>query len=47
LRVAKSDTCIDARNHLAAMLEPGQKPSRDAVKAQSEFIEAHCSPPVR
>lgn len=47
LRVAKGDLCVDARNHLAEMLEPGRKPSREQLKAQSEFIDAHCTPPVR
>ncbi|MGI9246520.1 MAG: DUF4124 domain-containing protein [Steroidobacteraceae bacterium] len=47
LRVAKGDTCIDARNQLAEMLEPGRRPTRAQVKAQQEFIEAHCESPVR
>jgi hypothetical protein len=47
LRVAKGDVCVDARNRLAEMLEPGRKPTRDQVKSQSEFIENYCSAPVR
>ena len=47
LRVSKGDTCIDARNKLADMLEPGQRPSRDQLKTQQEFIESHCTSPVR
>jgi hypothetical protein len=47
LRVAKGDVCIDARNRLADMLAPGRKPTRDQVKVQQEFIESHCTAPVR
>ena len=47
LRVAKGDVCIDARNKLADMLEPGRRPTRDQVKTQQEFIESHCTAPVR
>lgn len=47
LRVSKGDACVDARNRLADMLEPGRKPTREQVKAQQEFIESHCTAPVR
>jgi hypothetical protein len=47
LRVARGDTCVDARNKLADMLEPGQRPTREQLKNQQEFIESHCTPPVR
>jgi hypothetical protein len=47
LRVAKGDVCIDARNKLADMLEPGNRPTREQLKTQQEFIEAHCKAPVR
>jgi hypothetical protein len=47
LRVAKGDICVDARNKLADMLEPGRRPTRDQVKTQQEFIESHCTAPVR
>jgi hypothetical protein len=47
LRVAKGDTCVDARNKLADMLEPGRRPTREQLKTQQEFIEAHCTAPVR
>ena len=47
LRVAKGDVCVDARNKLADMLEPGRRPSREQVKTQQEFIESHCTAPVR
>lgn len=47
LRVAKGDVCVDARNKLADMLEPGRRPTREQLKNQQEFIEAHCKAPVR
>jgi hypothetical protein len=47
LRVAKGDACISARNQLAEMLEPGRRPTREQLKSQQEFIEAHCKAPVR
>jgi Domain of unknown function (DUF4124) len=47
LRVARGDVCIGARNKLADMLEPGRRPSRDQLKTQQEFIESHCTAPVR
>jgi len=47
LRVAKGDVCVDARNKLADMLEPGKRPTREQLKNQQEFIEAHCKAPVR
>lgn len=47
LRVSRSDACVQARNELAEMLEPGRKPTRDRLAAQQQFIEAHCEAPVR
>jgi hypothetical protein len=47
LRVAKGDVCVDARNKLADMLAPGKRPTREQLKNQQEFIEAHCKAPVR
>jgi len=47
LRVARGDVCIDARNKLADMLEPGRRPTREQLKVQQEFIESHCTAPVR
>ena len=47
LRVSKGDACVDARNKLADMLAPGRRPAREQLKAQQEFIESHCSLPVR
>ena len=47
LRVAKGDVCVEARNKLADMLEPGRRPTREQLKIQQEFIESHCKVPVR
>ena len=47
LRVANGAVCLDARNRLAAMLEPGRRPTREQLKVQQEFIENHCKAPVR
>jgi hypothetical protein len=47
LRVAKGDVCVEARNRLADMLEPGRRPTREQLKTQQEFIESHCKSPVR
>lgn len=47
LRVAKGDVCVDARNKLADMLQPGKRPTREQLKNQQEFIEGHCKAPVR
>jgi len=47
LRVARGDTCVAARNKLAAMLDGTQRPSREQLQTQQEFIETHCTSPVR
>jgi hypothetical protein len=47
LRVSRGDACVDARNKLAAMLEPGHRSTREQLKVQQEFIESHCTAPVR
>jgi hypothetical protein len=47
LRVSRSDVCVEARNRLADMLEPGRRPTREQLKTQQEFIESHCKSPVR
>jgi hypothetical protein len=47
LRVSKGDVCVDARNKLADLLEPGRRPTREQLKTQQEFIESHCKAPVR
>lgn len=47
LRVSKGDVCAEARNTLADMLAPGRRPTRAQLKSQQEFIESHCTVPVR
>lgn len=47
LRVSRGDACVEARNKLAAMLEPGHRSTREQLKVQQEFIESHCTAPVR
>jgi hypothetical protein len=47
LRVAKGDVCVDARNELAAMLGTGHRTTREQLRTQQEFIESHCTSPVR
>jgi len=47
LRVANGSDCVDARNKLGTMLEPGSKIPREQLRAQQAFVEQHCNPPVR
>lgn len=47
LRVANSPACTEARNQLAALLAPGSRAAREQVKAQQDFVDGHCTAPVR
>jgi hypothetical protein len=47
LRVANGPECVDARNQLGTMLEPGAKIAREQLRAQQTFVDEHCVPPVR
>jgi hypothetical protein len=47
LRVANGPTCLEARNRLAALLAPGAQPTREQLKAQQDFVDQHCTAPVR
>ena len=47
LRVANSPSCVEARNRLTTLLEPGSKATREQVDAQQDFVESHCTAPVR
>jgi hypothetical protein len=47
LRVANGPSCIEARNRLAAMLSPGSGSTREQLKAQQDFVDQHCTAPVR
>jgi len=47
LRVANGPECVAARNRLADMLAPGTAASRDELRTEQEFVDEHCTPPVR
>jgi hypothetical protein len=47
LRVANGPQCVEARNELGAMLEPGANTPREQLRAQQAFVDEHCVPPVR
>lgn len=47
LRVANGPTCLEARIRLAALLAPDAKPTREQLKAQQDFVDEHCTAPVR
>jgi len=47
LRVANGPGCVEARNRLANLLAPGSPASREQVKAQQDFVDSHCTAPVR
>lgn len=47
LRVANGPSCVQARNLLGDMLAPGSAFSREQVRAQQQFVDEHCVPPVR
>jgi hypothetical protein len=47
LRVANSPSCVEARNRLADMTTPGASFPREQVRAQQQFVDEHCTSPVR
>jgi hypothetical protein len=47
LRVANGPACVAARNELAGLLAQGSRASREQVKAQQDFVDSHCTQPVR
>jgi hypothetical protein len=47
LRVANGPECVAARNRLADMMAPGSAVSRDVLRTEQEFVDEHCTPPVR
>jgi len=47
LRIANGPSCVQARNKLADMLAPGSGVPREQLKTQQEFVDEHCTPPVR
>lgn len=47
LRVANSPSCVQARNLLGDMLAPGATFPREQVRSQQQFVDEHCTAPVR
>jgi hypothetical protein len=47
LRVANSPSCVEARNRLADMTAPGAAFPREQVRTQQQFVDEHCTSPVR
>jgi hypothetical protein len=47
LRVANGPTCLEARKRLSELLAPGAQATRDQLKAQQDFVDQHCTAPVR
>jgi hypothetical protein len=47
LRVANGPECVAARNRLADMMAPGSAIPRDELRTEQEFVDEHCTPPVR
>lgn len=47
LRMANSPSCVQARDRLANMMAPDATTPRDQLRSQQEFVDQHCTPPVR
>lgn len=47
LRVANSPSCVQARNLLADMLGGGAGFTREQIRLQQQFVDEHCTSPVR
>jgi len=47
LRVANGPACVEARDRLADMLEADARVPREQLRAQQQFVDEHCIPPVR
>ena len=47
LRVANSPSCVEARNRLNDMMAPGATFPREQVRSQQQFVDEHCTSPVR
>lgn len=47
LRVANSPSCVQARNLLGDMIAPGATFPREQVRSQQQFVDEHCTAPVR
>jgi len=47
LRVANGPTCVEARSKLSQMLDGSAEVAKGAVRAQQQFVDDYCTPPVR
>lgn len=47
LRVANSPSCVQARNLLSDMLDGGAGFTREQVRLQQQFVDEHCTSPIR
>jgi hypothetical protein len=47
LRMANSPSCAQARDRLAGMMAPDAATPRDQLRTQQDFVDEHCTPPVR
>lgn len=47
LRVANSPSCVQARNLLGDMIAPDATFPREQVRSQQQFVDEHCTAPVR
>jgi hypothetical protein len=47
LRMANSPSCAQARDRLASMMAPDAGTPRDQLRTQQDFVDEHCTPPVR
>jgi hypothetical protein len=47
LRIANGPECVAARNRLADMMSSGSAVPRDELRSEQEFVDEHCTPPVR
>jgi hypothetical protein len=47
LRVSNGPTCTEARTKLSQMLDGAVDTVQGAVRAQQQFVDEYCTPPVR
>jgi hypothetical protein len=47
LRVANGSTCTEARAKLSQMLDKSGGAAQSDVRAQQQFVDQYCTPPVR
>jgi len=47
LRVSNGPTCTEARTKLSQMLDGSVDTVKGVVRAQQQFVDEYCTPPVR